>query len=268
MTAQARLRTLTRDGVSLAFAETPGDGPPVLLVHGWCCDQSYLAPQADHFAALGRRVVAVDLRGHGASDKPVQPYPMEAFSDDLAWLCGELGLERSLVVGHSMGGIVGFDLSARRPDLVEALVMIDAAVALPAAARVAIPAFLEKLRGPDGAAALRAYVGAALFIPTDDPDRRDRILDAMAAAPRHVMVAAFEGLRDYDPATATARLRTPALYVAADEPTPRTDLARLRELAPDMLYGQTVGSGHFCQLEVPDQVDAMIERFLRVAVPR
>ena len=149
MTASST-RTLTRDGVALVCFETPGDGPPVLLIHGWCCDHSYLAPQARHFSGLGRRVVAVDLRGHGRSDKPRQPYPMAAFADD----------------------------------------------------------------------------GAA------------------------------------------TRLQTPALYIAADEPTPRTDLVRLRELAPGMLYGQTVGSGHFCQLEVPDQVNAMIDRFLRLAAPQ
>lgn len=263
--AETPLRTISRDGTSLAFLEIEGAGPPVLLVHGWCCDHAYFAPQAEHFAAQGRRVIAVDLRGHGASDAPVQSYAMPGFADDLAFLCGELGLERPLVVGHSMGGIVGFDLAARRPELVGALVMIDAAVALPAGARLAIPAFLEALRGPSYREAQRAYVGSALFLPTDDPERRERILDAMGAAPQHVMVAAFEGLRDYDPEAATARLETPALYVAADEPIPRADLVRLRALAPAMQYGQTVGSGHFCQLEVPEQVNAMIDRFEKVA---
>lgn len=257
------LQSLSRDGVKLAFREAPGDGPPVLLVHGWCCDHSYLAPQLEHFAARGRRVIGVDLRGHGASDKPRQRYAMETFSDDLAWLCGELRLRDALVIGHSMGGIVGFDLAARRPDLVGALVMIDAAVALPAGARAAIPGFLDQLRDTDFREAMKDYVGAALFIPSDDPERRERILGAMAEAPQHVMVAAFEGLRDYRP-EAAPRLGAPALYIAADEPTPRADLVRLRELAPAMLHGETVGSGHFCQLEVPDQVNAMIDRFLEV----
>ncbi len=44
-------------------------------------------------------------------------------------------------------------------------------------------------------------------------------------------------------------------------------MTRLHELCPHLLYGQTVGSGHFCQLEVPEQINAMIERFLDVALP-
>ena len=54
--------------------------------------------------------------------------------------------------------------------------------------------------------------------------------------------------------------------LAADEAKPRSDMARFHEMAPEILYGKTVGSGHFCQLEVPEQVDAMIDRFLAVTL--
>lgn len=66
------------------------------------------------------------------------------------------------------------------------------------------------------------------------------------------MIAAFEGLRDFDPGKAAGHVRAPSLYIAADD-RPLSDMPRFFELAPDMLFGQTVGSGHFCQLEVPDQ---------------
>jgi pimeloyl-ACP methyl ester carboxylesterase len=81
-----------------------------------------------------------------------------------------------------------------------------------------------------------------------------------------VVVSAFEGLRDYNPTEATGGLAMPAVYIAADELQPRSDTARFHELAPQVLYGKTVGSGHFCQLEVPEQVNAMIERFLAISL--
>ena len=56
--------------------------------------------------------------------------------------------------------------------------------------------------------------------------------------------------------------------VAADEAQPRSDMSRLHEMFPDILYGKTVGSGHFCQLEVPEQINAMIDRFLALMLPR
>ncbi len=256
---------LQRNDVSLYFEQTEGGAPPVVLIHGWCCDHTYFAPQAQHFARLGHGVVAPDLRGHGRSDKPRQAYTMQVFADDVAWLCGELNLSKPILIGHSMGGIVAFDLAARYPDLPAAIVMLDSAVVLPVAARAGIPQFLEMLRGPDYAKALRDFAAAVLFLPSDDPARKARILDGMADAPQYMMISAYQGLADYDAGEAKGRVVVPSLYIAADEPSPRSDIGRLRELIPQMLYGQTVGSGHFCQLEVPDQVNAMIDRFLQVA---
>ena len=56
--------------------------------------------------------------------------------------------------------------------------------------------------------------------------------------------------------------------VFADEAQPRSDMSRFHEMFPDILYGKTVGSGHFCQLEVPERVGAMIDRFLTIALLR
>jgi pimeloyl-ACP methyl ester carboxylesterase len=56
------MQSLVRDGVRLAYTEAGSGDPPLLFVHGWCCDHSYFQPQFEHFQR-GHRVVAVDLRG-------------------------------------------------------------------------------------------------------------------------------------------------------------------------------------------------------------
>jgi pimeloyl-ACP methyl ester carboxylesterase len=118
----------------------------------------------------------VDLRGHGRSDKPEGSYAMGVFADDLAWVCEQIGLEKPVVIGHSMGGIVAFDLAARYPDLPSAVIMLDAAIVLPSASRGAIPAFLKTMQGSDYREVVRRYVENNLFIPTDDADRKENIL--------------------------------------------------------------------------------------------
>lgn len=253
----------SRDGIALAYDLAEGAGRPIVLIHGWCCDRTYFTPQFEHLAAAGHTVLALDLRGHGESDAPEGDYSMPSLAGDVAWLAAEAGLERPVVVGHSMGGVVAFELAYLSPGLPAAIVMIDSPVARPAASRAAMPAFLEKLEGPDYREAIAGYVREALFLPTDDARRCEAIVERMVATERHVIVAAFAGMRDFDPDAARSRIALPSLYIAADD-RPLSDLPHLFGLAPEMLFGQTVGSGHFCQLEVPDQVNAMLDRFLAI----
>lgn len=255
------MRSAQRNGVTLAFEEAPGAGAPVMLVHGWCCDHRYFAPQFEYFAKKGHRVVALDLRGHGASDKPRERYSMQGFADDIAFICDHLRLAKAVVIGHSMGGIVAFDFASRYPGLLSALIMLDAAIVLPEAARAVLPGLVAELSGPGYQQVIRDFITKTLLLPTDDPERKEWILSSMASAPQHVAISAYRALGEYD-AAKTARVAAPSLYIAADEPHARADMGRVRELLPALAFGQTVGSGHFCQLEVPDQVNAMIDRFL------
>ena len=253
--------SLSRDGVTLAYARIDGPRRPLVLVHGWCCDRSYMTPQVEHFASVGHTVLALDLRGHGESDAPEGSYAMPVLADDVAFVCRALGIGDAVVVGHSMGGIVGFDLAVRHPELVAAVVMIDSAVTRPEASRAGLPAFIERLKGPDRVAAVEDYVRRVLFQPSDDPVRCAAILAAMAKAPAHVMIAALQGMYDFDPAEAAGRRLPPMLFIA-NGGAPLSDLGRLAALVPGLMQGQVVGSGHFCTLEVPDQVNAMVGRLI------
>lgn len=253
---------MIREGVALGYEETGRGDPALLFAHGVACHRGFWAPQLHHFAQ-DHRVVAVDLRGHGESDAPEQPYTMRAFADDLAWTCRELGLRRPVLVGHSLGGLVALELAAAYPDCPGALVLIDS-VLLPSAHRPeVVHDLVAGLRGRDPVGALRGYF-EAFFSPNDDPGRKAWILDTAVQTPPHVTSSVWEQSIGWDDAAALASCRVPLLYL--DAGTPNADLSRASELQPGMMIGRTVGSGHFSQLEVPDQVNAMVARFLETAV--
>ena len=86
----------------------------------------------------------------------------------------------------------------------------------------------------------------------------------MLETPQHVMRSAFSNTIGFDGDKAASGCAAPILLIDAETPLP--DVARLRELCPQLVRGQTVGAGHFHQLEVPEQVNAMIEAFLRARV--
>jgi pimeloyl-ACP methyl ester carboxylesterase len=122
---------------------------------------------------------------------------------------------------------------------------------------------IAALRGPDYREVQRKLVAEALFLPTDDPVRKARIIDDMSSAPQHVMASAFAGIF-CDTAASAAACKVPLLILMAAQPL--SDVIRLRQASPNAVIGQTVGAGHFHQLEVPEQVNAMIDRFLAVSL--
>lgn len=252
-----------RDGLRIAYDERGAGTPPMVFVHGWCCDRSFFAPQMEHFST-SHRCIGVDLRGHGESEQSSSGYSIPMFADDIAALCVEVGAERPVLVGHSMGATVVLELAGRHPDLPAAVVMVDSAPLDPAATFGAFAdAMLEALRGENDSAARAQFVDG-MFIAADDSARRQRITEVMLGAPRAVALGAMEAIlawNGYQAATAAAGV--PVLAIAARSRTV-PELLRLREFHPSVTVGLTVGAGHFNQLEVPDQVNSMIERFLVV----
>lgn len=256
------MQTLNRAGVNLAYTDAGKGGPPLLLVHGFCGNQSHLSPQFDYFRRH-HRVVAVDRRGHGQSDKPEQEYTIEGFADDLAWLCREIGLYKPVVVVHSMGAI-GLELAARYPDLPSGLVLLDAPFAPPAEVAMGFQQLLGALAGPAYREVLCQTADGLIFRPTDDRQRKEKIVEEMQQTPQHVIVSSWKNFLSYDEEAAAAQCRQPLLYLHSHFPA---NLSRLRELCPQLVTGETVGAGHFHQLEVADQVNPMIERFIHTFLP-
>jgi pimeloyl-ACP methyl ester carboxylesterase len=262
--ARRSIQQRHRDGVALSFEEAgTGDGP-VLLVHGGLCDHTNLDPQLAHFGRR-RRTVAVDLRGHGRSDKPRQEYTIPGFGDDLAWLCHELGLARPVVIGHSMGGLIALEVAARFEGLPAAVVILDAPVVPPQAFVEAVQPFAQAVQTPHYREAVRQFMGQFIGF-ADDPEHRECLLEAMASTPQHVVASTLRNYVAYDSAAAAGACKVPVLYVSSGPWF--ADVTRLRALCPQLVTGQTVGSGHYHQLEVPEQVNAMIDRFLSITLGR
>jgi pimeloyl-ACP methyl ester carboxylesterase len=258
------VQLLDHDGTTLAYEDTGTGDPPFVFVHGWTCNHTHFTPQVAHFGRR-HRTVAVDLRGHGASDAPAQEYTVSGFADDVAWLCGQLGLEHPVLVGHSMGGTVVLDVAARYPDLPRAVVMLDAAPIVGTSPSAAMAGEVAAaLAGPDGAATRAAIIEGATASLHRDPALHAQVQADMHAVPAHVANSAVANSTLWDGEAAARACRVPALHIGADDP--HNDAAALRALNPCLRTGQTVGAGHFNQLEVPEQVNVMVERFLEVAL--
>jgi pimeloyl-ACP methyl ester carboxylesterase len=121
---------------------------------------------------------------------------------------------------------------------------------------------LPGFEGPDPATARRSFV-EQMFLPTDDGDRRARIVKTMCAAPDDVAIATTKAMAAFDAAAVLGGCDVPVVIISSAVPT--NGAAYLHEVNPAITLGQTVGAGHFLQLEVPEQVNLMIERFLSIS---
>jgi pimeloyl-ACP methyl ester carboxylesterase len=257
---QLRTRHVDGEQVSLAFTDEGFGGVPILLVHGMRCDHRHMEPLAAHLR-LRNRVVSIDLRGHGMSDKPMSAYSNEELTDDLLWLCAELKLERPIIVGHSFGGSLALSLAVRQPKSVRAIVLLDSGIRTTAEKQAEMGAviaggstagessgqfFADRLFGRDDDAALKADVLAVMTMPT----------------PLYISEALGRTVLGFDSGAAALACTVPALFVLADRPFTTPEM--LAQLPDNWRVGQVVGAGHFVQVFAADQVSAMVDQFLRL----
>ncbi|MEV0280462.1 alpha/beta hydrolase [Streptomyces sp. NPDC050610] len=244
--------------VRLAYDQggTASDQPPMLFVHGAGCDRSHFERQFTHFAP-SHPVASLDLRGHGESDHPDPAVPgtyeVEAFAEDVLAVSAAAGFDRPIVVGHSLGGLIALTC-ATRPDAIRAAVLVDPAPILDERFRSVFAGSIANVEADEDGSWRRDFITAA--IPPTDTYRRDEIITGFGSAPPAIAAANWRVVADFDGASTLPKTQVPILAIYAREPDPG-----LRD-APNMTIGQTVGAGHFNQLQAPDQVNAMIARFL------
>lgn len=117
--------TVSVNGVDLQYYRT-GDGPPLVMAHGFFDNGRCWAPLAEDFAD-DYDVIMYDARGHGLSDAPETGYDIESRVADLVGIITELDLNDPILLGHSMGGATAASTAAKHPTLLRAVVLEDPA---------------------------------------------------------------------------------------------------------------------------------------------
>jgi pimeloyl-ACP methyl ester carboxylesterase len=297
--AGATHRLVRAGEVTLHLVEA-GHGPLVLLLHGLPEFWWSWRHQLPALAAAGFRAVAVDLRGHGGSDRPrgVAAYGLARVAADVDALIGALGEERAAaVVGHDWGGVVAYRVAARYPQRLERLVVLNAphpatlargllrnAQALRSAYALAllVPGLAERAFAAGDGALVRRALRAFRAGPVSDAE-----LDPYVAAAREAEWLRG-GLALYRAMANALLARAPVVgrLAARGPPEPRGTRARRidapvlvvwgeadpflaphlaeppRDLVPDVRVERIARASHDVMLDAPDRVNALLLDFL------
>lgn len=239
---------VSNDGVRIRY-DMAGEGRPLILLHGWCCDRSWWTEpgyvdelKSDH------RLFNVDIRGHGASDKPHEPaaYTAETLIDDVLAVADAEGLDRFAIWGQSMGGWIAWMTAAAAPERVPAIVASGSWDPRP---ELAEPdgepdAWVEALRhGGTSALVDRFKLDAGKTFDREFPPWAQAV--TLRADPQALLAARdlerwTHGIRDED----LSSFPVPALLIAGELEDEDDDAAKIAAIIPNGQSLRLPGLGH------------------------
>lgn len=261
--------SVTRRGVRLAY-QRRGAGPPVLLLQGLGMSSAMWLSLPGGLVKSGHLVITPDNRGSGASDAPRRPYSMGSLAADMVAVLDDAGVERALVAGISLGGMIALRLAIDHPERVGALVLAATTCGLPLGKPVRPKVVLEMTRALSGSAAAVKRMRKLLVHPdslrqTPDlfatwdravaggPPRLAGVLAQLAAAAGH---SACRGL-------GSIACPTEVLTGDSDAIIPPQNSRLLAERIPGARLTEVPNAGHAFPLEDPAALPRAVSRALR-----
>jgi pimeloyl-ACP methyl ester carboxylesterase len=232
----------------------------VVFVHGWNGDISVWRGQVS--AVDGRvRALFVDLPGFGRSEKPEVAYTMDHLAGGLAAVLRGAGVQRAVLVGHSMGTPVIRQFYRSHPQQVVGLVAVDGSLRGMGSDTAAMAPLLAQLAGPDHTAGVNRMFDAMLV--GVDSALRAMVKRAALTTAKHVSMSSMHGMLDPriwkdDP------IQVPVLAIMAPNPMWSADyLTYVKRLAPQIRTETMEGTSHFLMLQRPAEFNALLTEFLR-----
>ncbi|CAN5577577.1 alpha/beta fold hydrolase [soil metagenome] len=245
-------------GESKVHYRSIGAGAEALIfVHGWTCDSTCWRAQIDAFP--GYRVIALDLPGHGRSEKPHVDYTITLFAQAIEAAMRDAAIEKAVLIGHSMGAPVVREFYRLFPERTTALVIVEGA----------LRTMLSRDQAERLQAQLRAdYAGGArrmvdgMLAPMRDETIRNQIRATMLATPDYVALSAMRSMSD-EQSYGLDPIRVPLLAVLAKSPFWQPDTEGfLRSVAPDLEFHMMEDVSHFLMLDKPSEFNTLLREFL------
>ena len=247
------------DGARIHYVNYGKGREALVLIHGWTSNLEFWRDQIPDLAKRNR-VIAIDLPGHGQSDKPQITYSMDLFARAVDAVLRDAQVDRAVLVGHSMGTPVVRQFYRKYPQKTLALVIVDGALR-PFGDRKMMEGMMAGFRGPNYKQ-VAGQMLTAISGPYMSAENRDRIKASFLNTPQHVVVGAMEGMAD-ESIWGSDKINVPVLAIMAKNPFYPADIEQgYRAIAPNLDFQMWEGVGHFLMIEKPKQFNDAVIAFL------
>jgi pimeloyl-ACP methyl ester carboxylesterase len=248
------------DGAKIHYVNYGSGSDALVLIHGWTQNIDSWRDQIPDFAKRNR-VIAIDLPGHGKSDKPEIKYSMDLFARAVDAVMQDAKVNRAVLVGHSMGTPIARQFYRKYPAKTLAIVIVDGPLR-PFGDKAMMDQMIASFRGPNYREALAQLFGGGMAGPTLPAEARARIKAASANTPQHVLVSAMEGMADPS-IWGDDKINVPTLAFLAKSPFYPPNIEELnRGIAPNIEQSMWEGVGHWLMIDKPKEFNAAVVAFL------
>ena len=245
------------------YYETRGSGEPIVLIHGLGSHAGDWRGQTDGLSSAFR-VIAIDLRGHGQSDKPAGPYSVPLFARDVACVLRALQLGPAHIVGLSLGGAVAFQLAVDEPALVRTLTIVNSGPSFTASWKIrlalGIRLFMLKVFG---LRTLASTIASRLFPKPEQEALRRDFVEHVTTNDVRAYEASTRAVVGWSVEDRLARITCPVLVISGDRDYTPVALkeAYVRKM-PNARLEVMTDAGHACTIEKPEEFNALVRSFL------
>lgn len=244
-------------GVKVHYNDLGKGKNALIFIHGWTCNLEFWSKSINEFPEY--RVIALDLPGHGKSDKPETVYSMEYFAKAVEAVMKDAGVKKAVLVGHSMGTPIIRQFYRLYPKQTLGLVIVDGALRVDYP-RSEIDQFMNMLR--TNYKAVAPSMIDRMFPPESDETLKKTIRESMLSTPEHVALSAMEQMMD-EKIWTTDKIDVPVLAIMAQSANWKPDTKDFfQSIAPNLDFRMWSGVSHFLHMEQPVVFNRSIKYFI------
>lgn len=243
------------------YYEVSGEGFPLVLIHANPFDHNLWIYQVSHFATFFK-VIALDIRGYGRSDKPTDAFSLKDMADDVLAVCRDQGVAQAIVIGASVGSAIALLLAIDHPELVKALVLVGGSSKGGGRIQDRIHGYTQTGVDRYRRQHMQALVGPAF---RDSAIGRHFLRSFERTNPwlsGESIAQIFRARAQADMTPQLAGLKLPTLVINGELDNALAAGRRTAEMIPRAVHKMLAGTGHACCIEDPAGFDALVEAFL------
>lgn len=255
-----RVPYCTVNGVRIHY-DVSGEGFPLVLVHANPFDRRLWMYQAAHFSTRFK-VINVDIRGYGYSDKPETPTSMAEMSEEVVAVCRQEGAHEAVAAGISVGGVMVLQMGLDHPEMFKALIMVGCSSRPSGVYQHRIEGYSRGVAGFHEEH-LKALVAPEFAASRLGRHLLDRFKDWDPRLSGLAIVEIFRALQNRNQTERLGELRMPVLVINGEFDNSRRGSEFMVERIPGAVHRVVPATGHACCLEDPATFDGYVGGFLQ-----